>query len=397
MTKRLRNPMFAIMSSLVAVLTQPANSLSELAVITPVKSELHALKKNPLKTSKISTDSSPRKSGKLIAKSPQEKGQASSRKTVATKGMKLSMKKRNAATTKIALHKISKRIAKKLTPERPMAVAQKKAIRDSFANGYADKFSPRDMVRAGAFGYFPLRGGVFTRRSPIKAVVVHSTETASPASAKNIIRSWNNSGPNHAGTQFIVDRDGIIYLTVSDPIVGTFHVNSFITKEGVKNDNSIGIEIVRTGRQQYTPAQLASVSRLVHYLLDRYKIGEVYGHGEIQPADRTDPVGFDWKAFDEDIDGLEVSQAKHKAELVRIATAKKQESKLAALKNTQLPNNALLAAAKKPNLSEKQAPISANRKLQQVVDRLGNSEKKQTSEKANQRIVADEKRNSDKS
>lgn len=397
MTKRLRNSMFAIMSSLMAVLTQPANSLSELAVINPIKPNVQAARKASPKTTTHSTSAKKSTADALNKKAADHK-KTNTASANAKKSSQQLAKKQSRTPSKIASRNLSKRtVAKKLPPVKPMPLAQKKLINDSFVNGYADKYSPRDMVRAGAFSYFPLRGGVFTRKSPIKAVVVHSTETASPASAKNIVRSWNNSGPNHAGTQFIVDRDGIIYLTVSDPIVGTFHVNSFITLEGVKNDNSIGIEIVRTGKQKYTKPQLASVSRLVHYLLDRYKIPEVYGHGEIQPTDRTDPVGFDWKAFDGDLDGLELSQAKHKQELIRIAaeTKKQQQAKLASEKNP-LMDSALIAAAKKQLGPEKTNPVSADRNLQQAIQQRISSDKKQTSEKAPSRIVADEKVNAAK-
>ncbi len=400
MTKRLRNSMFAIMSSLMAVLVQPANSLSELAVISPAKPDLQTVKKVSLQAAKKSSVNA-KKQSKTVNKNTAA-AKVSTAKTVSVKsgiGIKksksIASKKQNLAAQKLASRKLAKRIiAKKVVPSKPMPLAQRKMIKDSFANGYADKYTPRDMVRAGAFGYFPLRGGVFKRRSPIKAVVVHSTETASPASAKDIVRSWNNSGPNHAGTQFIVDRDGIIYLTVSDPSIGTFHVNSFITKEGVKNDNSIGIEIVRTGKQTYTKPQLASVSRLVHYLLDRYKVPEVWGHGEIQPSDRTDPVGFNWTAFDNDLDGLELSQSKYKAEQIRIAAIKKQEqAKLAAAKKLQTPEASLLAAVRKQIGTEKESnPIAADRKLQQAASQNRvSSDKKQTSEKAPGRIVADGK------
>lgn len=400
MTKRLRNSIFAIMSSLMAVLVQPANSLSELAVISPAKPDLQTVKKVSLQAPKKSSVNA-KKQRKTVNKTTVA-SKVNTAKTVSvkstfgsTKSKSIATRKQRSAAQKLAARKLSKRtISRNVVPSKPMPLAQRKMIKDSFANGYADKYTPRDMVRAGAFGYFPLRGGVFKRRSPIKAVVVHSTETASPASAKDIVRSWNNSGPNHAGTQFIVDRDGIIYLTVSDPSIGTFHVNSFITKEGVKNDNSIGIEIVRTGKQTYTKPQLASVSRLVHYLLDRYQVPEVWGHGEIQPSDRTDPVGFNWTAFDIDLDGLELSQSKYKAEQIRIAAIKKQEqAKLAAAKKLQTPEASLLAAVRKQISTEKESnPIAVDRKLQQAASQNRvSSDKKQTSEKAPGRIVADGK------
>lgn len=185
--------------------------------------------------------------------------------------------------------------------------AKRLAIQQRFAKGQAGLYSPADLLRASVFSYYPLIGGTFTRQSEIQNIIVHSTETARVASAKAIVRSWNNSGRMHAGTQYIIDRDGIIYQTV-DPSKGTFHVNSYRTLHNVKNDNSIGIEIVRTGNQEYTAAQMKSVIGLVHYLKDHFHVAQVWGHGQIQPSTRTDPVSFDWTAFNKGLDSLQTSE-----------------------------------------------------------------------------------------
>jgi N-acetyl-anhydromuramyl-L-alanine amidase AmpD len=207
-----------------------------------------------------------------------------------------------------------------------LSKAQQLAIRQNFASGQAAKISPDQLLRAGVFSSYSLRGGVFKRHSEIQNIVMHSTETASVADAKQIIRSWNNGGANHPGTQYIVDRDGTIYQTVN-PAMGTFHVNSFKTLEGVKNDNSVGIEIVRTGSQQYTPTQLKSVVCLVGYLKEHFSVNHIWGHGEIQPSDRTDPVAFDWTSFHSELSEVaQMSLAKaHKPdEGGRLSAALKQ-------------------------------------------------------------------------
>jgi N-acetyl-anhydromuramyl-L-alanine amidase AmpD len=102
----------------------------------------------------------------------------------------------------------------------------------------------------------------------------------------------------HPGAQFVVDRDGTIYEAV-DPNYGSVHVDVFRTKNGVNNDNAIGIEIVRAGKQKYTHDQLSSVTKLVAYLQGHYNVPNeaIYGHGQIQPSNRTDPVDFNWNNF----------------------------------------------------------------------------------------------------
>jgi len=205
------------------------------------------------------------------------------------------------------------------------------SIKRNFESGQAAKISPDQLLRAGVFSGYSLRGGVFKRHSDIQNIVIHSTETASAADAKHIIRSWNNGGANHPGTQYIVDRDGTIYQTVN-PAMGTFHVNSFKTLEGVKNDNSVGIEIVRTGSQQYTPKQLKSVVCLVGYLKEHFSVSHIWGHGEIQPSDRTDPVAFDWTSFHAELSSLIEAKTiadhavnKHLSEVAQISLSKEKK------------------------------------------------------------------------
>jgi hypothetical protein len=173
--------------------------------------------------------------------------------------------------------------------------------RRDFRLGTARHIGYTELVRDGVFIRKPLEGSVFDRTQPVQFIVLHSTETKRPADAERVIDSWNNRGDNgkrlNPGTQFVVDRDGKIYTTAS-PDKATIHVNDSLTRR-VKNQNSVGIEIVRTGEQQYTYAQKMALTRLVSYLQDRYQIREsrIVTHGQIQPATRRDPIGFDLSAF----------------------------------------------------------------------------------------------------
>jgi len=184
---------------------------------------------------------------------------------------------------------------------KPFNAAISDRVKNSFQSGLAGRYSSQDLVRARVFNYYPLRGGIRQRNALVSSLIIHSTETASPADAKTVIKSWNHGGLSHPGTQYIVDRDGKIFCTV-DPKYATIHVNERRTLGGVTNDNSIGIEIVRTGKQKYTKPQLASLVRLVDYIQDRYPtIAHIYGHGQIQPSTRTDPVAFNWSLFSQQL------------------------------------------------------------------------------------------------
>ena len=174
--------------------------------------------------------------------------------------------------------------------------------RKDFRQGTASNIGYSELVRDGVFIRKPLEGSVFERTKPVQFIVLHSTETKRVADAERIIDSWNNRGDNgkrhNPGTQFVVDRDGKIYTTAS-PDKATIHLNDRISRQGIKNQNSVGIEIVRTGEQQYTYAQKMALTRLVSYLQDRYHIRDsrIVTHGQVQPATRRDPVGFDVSGF----------------------------------------------------------------------------------------------------
>lgn len=178
----------------------------------------------------------------------------------------------------------------------PTEIAQK--IHAQFTQGTADSYAARSLVRAGLVTYFPMHGGIFWRREPVKYIIVHSTETGRPIGATRVIDAWSSLGRRHAGAQYVVDRDGSIYQAV-DPDLATVHINIFKTLPGINNDNSIGIEMVHAGKQTYPPEQKLSVVRLVTYLQDRYKVaeGNIITHRYAQQGDHTDPVGFDWEGF----------------------------------------------------------------------------------------------------
>lgn len=262
-------------------------------------------------------------------KSTVAKSKSSKKSTVATSKKRSSLA-RSKKRSHIAKSKKKSHIAKASTtryaypagifmwspPEQdlsPLPSSFSKGASRLFENGIAgSKYSPTQLVQAGVFTYQPLRGGIFKRREPVKYIVLHSTETERPADGPRVIRSWNH-GMRHPGAQYVVDRDGVIYQTV-DPSYATVHVNIFRTHNGVNNDNSIGIEIVRAGKQKYTRTQLDSVTKLVAYLQGKYGVSNsrIVGHGQIQPSNRTDPVNFNWEAFESSLSQLKLQATEWK-------------------------------------------------------------------------------------
>ena len=180
----------------------------------------------------------------------------------------------------------------------PLAPALAEQVERAFEQGTADSYPTRTLVRAGIIHYHPLHGGIFWRREPVKYIVMHSTEPGIDQSAPRIIDSWNSMGIRHPGAQYVVGRDGSIYQAV-DPELATVHVNIFKTLPGINNDNSIGIEMCHYGHQDYPKPQRESVTKLVTYLQERYKVPDenVITHRYAQQGDHTDPVYFDWDGF----------------------------------------------------------------------------------------------------
>jgi hypothetical protein len=180
----------------------------------------------------------------------------------------------------------------------PFASNISEQVGQAFEHGTADTYPARALVRAGVVHYHPLHGGIFWRREPVKYIIMHSTEPGVNQSAPRIIDSWSSLGIRHPGAQYVVDRDGEIYQAV-DPELATVHINIFKTLPGINNDNSIGIEMCHTGKQDYPKAQRESVSKLVTYLQERYKVPDenIITHRYAQQGDHTDPVNFDWEGF----------------------------------------------------------------------------------------------------
>lgn len=286
-------------------LQAPAYSLSK-AILTPVttpvvRPQMYSLKRG------IVVRKGARSAVKQAKAAQVERKLA---KVVSTK------KKQIIASSKKGLPKKINKVARRKVLA--LSKAQCAAMSAAFVSGSADAYSPSQLVAAGVFQSYGLRGGIFKRKNMPQTLVIHSTETASVATAKQIIRSWNNSGTYHAGTQYIVDRDGTIYQTV-DPYYATYHVDSSKTLLGVKNENSIGIETVRTADQTYTDAQMKSLTRLSHYLKDRFQLQQIVGHGQVQPSDRSDPVLFDWTAFRQGLGTLEEREIAFKRSAIKKA------------------------------------------------------------------------------
>ncbi|WYD81060.1 MAG: N-acetylmuramoyl-L-alanine amidase [Candidatus Electrothrix gigas] len=81
-------------------------------------------------------------------------------------------------------------------------------------------------------------------------------------------------------------------------------------REGV-NNFSIGIELIGTEEIDFTDAQYTSLTLLTKDILARHPLQYIYGHCDVAPGRKTDPWGFDWSRYQQEILSLTVGLAAH--------------------------------------------------------------------------------------
>ncbi|MBU3964172.1 N-acetylmuramoyl-L-alanine amidase [Patescibacteria group bacterium] len=107
-----------------------------------------------------------------------------------------------------------------------------------------------------------------------------------------------NTKHNGVAPHYLIARNGDIYQLVTDKAVA-YHAGNSKMPDGRTNVNnfSIGVELIYAKNDTPTEVQYDSLSKLVDYLVDKYKIPlkNIVGHEDISPANRQDdPANFDW-------------------------------------------------------------------------------------------------------
>jgi N-acetyl-anhydromuramyl-L-alanine amidase AmpD len=127
---------------------------------------------------------------------------------------------------------------------------------------------------------------------------MHNPEAIDPYSAQSCLEILNQC---EVSAHYIIDREGAIWRCVAedkkawhagvscmpDPSDGREGVNAF----------SLGIELVGNEDDPFSDAQYLSLGNLTRDILSRYAIRNIYGHSDIAPDRKTDPWGFDWNRF----------------------------------------------------------------------------------------------------
>ena len=125
----------------------------------------------------------------------------------------------------------------------------------------------------------------------IKGLVFHHTGGTDLSGA--MITGQEEGSPQYGfGAQYYIDTDGTIYryapdtskmLNIRSP-GKEGRTDAGLPTEDLSNDNVIGVEVVGTGLDEFTPAQMEAAADLSNYLSGEYGIppSMIVGHGELQ-------------------------------------------------------------------------------------------------------------------
>ena len=135
----------------------------------------------------------------------------------------------------------------------------------------------------------------FEPRRPV-LIVIPATEQNSVRESLDTLRTANSGGPVSA--HYLIGRDGDRYQLVADS-ARAWHAGPgrWGTITDV-NSVSIGIELDNDGESPFSPAQIASLLRLLDDLCTRLDIPrtQIVAHADFAPTRKRDPgFRFPWK------------------------------------------------------------------------------------------------------
>ncbi|HEU5100830.1 MAG TPA: N-acetylmuramoyl-L-alanine amidase [Roseiflexaceae bacterium] len=145
--------------------------------------------------------------------------------------------------------------------------------------------------------------------SRVRMVVMHSTAARGPGDFNYLRNGGSDSRP--VSIHYYIGKNGAISQMVDDKNIAWQAGASSWKVDGrvVKGCNpiSIGIELenLNTGRDPYPAAQYNAAVELTRYLVSRYNIprNQLVRHLDIAPRRKTDPAGFPWARFVDEVYG----------------------------------------------------------------------------------------------
>ena len=121
-------------------------------------------------------------------------------------------------------------------------------------------------------------------------IVIHSTEDGPNASEQDVLRYLCRNN-RKVSAHVVIGRDGTAYMLVPPERTAHHAGDSYWNGKSNLNSCSIGIEVIRSVNEGYTPEQANTLVAVVAQLSKKYDIpaDRVLGHDEIAPGRKTDP------------------------------------------------------------------------------------------------------------
>lgn len=118
-----------------------------------------------------------------------------------------------------------------------------------------------------------------SRMDPLKDdkyFVVH--HTAGRGRAEDVVNVLNDRG---LGVQWVIDREGKVFQTLPDGVVGWHagHKDQKDAPQDLQNQTAQGVEVIANNDADILPIQVVAAFKLMKYL--GYEKDAVWGHGEV--------------------------------------------------------------------------------------------------------------------
>ncbi|XOF33222.1 MAG: N-acetylmuramoyl-L-alanine amidase [Candidatus Electrothrix sp. YB6] len=156
---------------------------------------------------------------------------------------------------------------------------------------------------------FPIRDlptGQFEERpegTAIDTLIIHSMFNPE-AKDKFAARSCRDCLDTYGvSTHYFIDLSGMVWRSVPEEKKAWHAGISRMPEDGREGVNafSIGIELIGTGNTDFTDAQYQALALLTRDIMSRHAIRYIYGHCDVAPDRKTDPWGFDWPRYRQDV------------------------------------------------------------------------------------------------
>jgi N-acetyl-anhydromuramyl-L-alanine amidase AmpD len=137
-------------------------------------------------------------------------------------------------------------------------------------------------------------------KNHIQGIVLHSTD----GTEKSDVQTLRGLDPQHqVSANYYITRDGRIFQFVNDQDTA-WHAGQTIDNSRYGNSATLGIEQEHIdGKQDWPKAQVEAAAGLVASLRAKYGLGQnqVYGHSQIAPERKQDPVNYPWGDFNQSV------------------------------------------------------------------------------------------------